>query len=128
MESDRRMASRIPVLRLAVGFGNSECERDLLPAIVEAGDVNVPQRCLSADQLLECVRAGRIDAVLAAEGLHRLTAGTLVDLARARMPLVLLTSNPEEPRWQGPSGLRLPFDTDPGTVHQALLAAIRGER
>lgn len=118
----------IPPLRVVVGLGDAERERDLLPALVGTGEMVALERCLSADQLLECVRRERVDACLIGEGLHRLTLGTLVDLARARMPLVLLSSNLDEPRWQGASGLLLPLDADHTTVLQALLAAIRGER
>jgi MinD-like ATPase involved in chromosome partitioning or flagellar assembly len=124
----RLMPQGSPALRVAVGLGDSERERDLLPALVETGEMVAVQRCLSADHLLECVRRERTDACLVAEGLHRLTFGALVDLARARMPLVLLTSTPDEPRWQGASGLILPLNADPTTVRQALLAAVRGER
>ncbi|MCC6498163.1 MAG: tyrosine-protein kinase family protein, partial [Propionibacteriaceae bacterium] len=118
----------LPALRIAVGLGDSDRERDLLPALVETDELVAVLRCLSADQLLECVRRDRPDACLVAEGLHRLTPGALVDLARVRMPLVLLTSNPDEGRWQGASGLILPLKADPTTVRQALLAAVRGER
>jgi Flp pilus assembly CpaE family ATPase len=122
------IAQAIPPIWIAVGLGDSEHERELLPALVESGEMVAVRRCLSADQLLECLRHERTDACLVAEGLHRLTLGALVDLARARMPLVLLTSNPDDPRWQHASGLILPLDADPATVRQALLAAVRGER
>ena len=124
---DRPVSSGIPALRLAVGLGDPERERDLLPALVESGAMVVVQRCLSADQLMECVRRERVDAVLVAEGLHRLTVSVLVELSHARISLVLLTSVPDEPRWQASSARCIPLDADPRTVHQMLLATIRGE-
>ena len=118
----------VPSLQLAVGLGDPERERDLLPALVEAGDLVVTERCLSGDQLLECVRRERIDVVLAAEGLHRLTLDGLADLGRARIPLVVLTSEPGNSRWRSVPGLILPLDADPTKVRQALLAAVRGDQ
>jgi len=115
-------------VRVAVGLGDPERERNLLPSLAETGELSVVQRCLSADQLLECVRRERVDACLLSEGVHRLTSPVLVELTRARMPLVLLVSDPDEPRWRSTSGLILPLEADPTTVHQSLLAATRGER
>jgi MinD-like ATPase involved in chromosome partitioning or flagellar assembly len=66
--------------------------------------------------------------VLLAEGLHRLTWSIVSDLGRSRMPFVLLTANPNEPRLRNAAGVILSPDDDPGKVHQAILAAIRGER
>jgi MinD-like ATPase involved in chromosome partitioning or flagellar assembly len=118
----------MPAIRLAVGLGDPERERDLIPTLVESGELVVVQRCLSAVQVFECVRQERIDAVVVAEGLHRLTGSVLADLARSRMPMVLLATDPDEPRWRGATGLIQSLDDDPNTVHQAILAAIRGER
>jgi hypothetical protein len=47
----------IPPIRLAVGLADAERERALLPPLMERGDFAVVDRCLAADQLLECVRA-----------------------------------------------------------------------
>jgi MinD-like ATPase involved in chromosome partitioning or flagellar assembly len=126
--SERLTPASIPALRLAVGLGDPELERDLIPMLVESGELVVERRCLSADQVLESIRHERIDAVVVAEGLHRLTGSVLTDLARSRMPLVLLTSNPDEPRWRGATGQILSITDDPRTVHRAVLSAIRGER
>jgi len=125
---DHRSVHAMSGLRVAVGLGDSERERDLLPSLVEAGELAVVQRCLSADQVLECVRRERVDACLLADGLHRLTPSVLAELNRARLPLVLLVSHPDEPRWRSASYLVLPLDADPTTVHQSLLVASRGER
>lgn len=126
--SERLTSATIPALRLAVGLGDPELERDLIPTLVESGELVVVQRCLSADQVLASIRHERIDAVVVAEGLHRLTGGVLTDLSRSRMPLVLLTANPDEPRWRGVTGQILSITDDPQTVHRAILTAIRGER
>jgi Flp pilus assembly CpaE family ATPase len=118
----------IPALRLAVGLGDPERERNLIPPLVESGEFVVVERCLSADQLLECVRRERIDAVVVSEGLHRLTGSVLADLARSRMAMVLLAAHPDEPRWRGLAGLILSLADDPTALHRAILAAVRGER
>lgn len=125
---DHRSMHDLSGLRVAVGLGDSERERDLLPSLVETGELTLVQRCLSADQVLECVRRERVDACLLAEGLHRLTPYVLAELTRARLPLVLLAHHPDEPRWRRASCLILPLDADSTTVHQSLLVAIRGER
>lgn len=115
-------------LRLAVGLGDPERERELLPDLTEAGEFIVAERCLAADQLLTAVRGGRVDAVLVAFDLHRLTSATLTELTRSRVPLILLAPHPGEPRWRTWPGIVLPLETDPGSIRQALEAAVRGER
>lgn len=118
-----------PPFRLAVGLGDPERERLLLPALGESGEFLVAERCLAADQLLACVQGGRVDAALVAFDLHRLTNGALAELARTRTPLVLLAPlvGGEEHR-QSFRGLVLPPDAPVDAVRQTLLAAIRGER
>jgi Flp pilus assembly CpaE family ATPase len=132
LNGTRRVSNHSPhvmsAARIAVGLGDPERERNLLPSLAETGDLSVVQRCLSADQLLECVRRERVDACLLAEGLHRLTPPVLVELTRARMPIVLLVSDPDEPRWRSASGLILLLDVDPTTVHQSLIFAIHGQQ
>lgn len=118
----------IPPLRLAVGLGDPERERELLPALGEAGDLVVAERCLAADQLLESAQTGRIDAILLASDLHRLSGGTLAELVRTRVPLVVLAPQPDEPRWQGLPAVVLPLGAGPETVREAIEAAVRGER
>jgi MinD-like ATPase involved in chromosome partitioning or flagellar assembly len=116
-----------PLLRLAVALGDPERERALLPALAETGDFVIAERCLAAEQLLACLEAGRVDAALVALGLHRLTEGALGDLARARVPVVLLASAPEGDLAAHYGGTVLPPESDPETVRLALLAALRGE-
>jgi len=115
-------------LRLAAGLGDPERERSLLSALVHSGAVVIAERCLSADELLDCVHTGQLDAVLAAVDLHRLSDGRLRELARARVPLVLLVFGVDDACWQSFPGVVLPIDADAETVGQALLAAVRGER
>lgn len=120
--------SLLPLFRLAVGLGDPERERLLLPSLGESGDFVVAERCLAADQLLASVESGRADAVLVAADLHRLTDGALTELAGTRVPLVLLTPLPDAERWQAFPGIVLPLEADPERARQALLAAIHGER
>jgi Mrp family chromosome partitioning ATPase len=113
---------------LAVGLGDAERERRLLPALGEGGDFAVAARCLSGDELLACVHADRVDAALVAADLHRLAEETLAELARAGVPLVLLVAGADDGRWEGFAGQLLPPDAAPDAVRRALLAAVRGER
>src|SRR5207248_10181102 len=117
-----------PLLRLAVGLGDPERERRLLPALTEAGDLGTVARCLAGDQLVELVQDRWADAVLVAFDLHRLTSTALAELAQTRVPLVLLAPDPDDPRWQTLSTITLPIDASPEMVRQALVAAVRGER
>src|ERR1700746_903702 len=91
-----RGRGRGPV-RLAVGIGDPERERQILPELDVAPEFIVVERCLSAETLLEAVLARRVDAVLVAYDLHRL-ARTLPELEASGIPRVLLVPDPEEPR------------------------------
>lgn len=113
-------------LRLAVGIGDPERERDVLPALDGSPDVVVAERCLSADALLEAVLARRVDAVLVAYDLHRL-GRSLAELEASGVPRVLLVPDPEEPRWQAVGGVVLPDTTPPTLILDAIHAAVRGE-
>lgn len=118
-----------PTLRLAVGVGDPERERALLPALDDAGDVLITDRCLSADELLAaCANGHQVDAVLLAFDLHRLGGDALDELQRSRVPLVLLAPDPDARRWQTFAGVVVPLDADAALVRQALDAARHGER
>jgi hypothetical protein len=92
-------------LRLAVGLGDPERERRLLPALDADEGLVVVRRCLAAEELLAAARSGRVDAVLVARDLVRLTEDALVDLARTRLPLVVLAAEPDRL-----PGIALPVD------------------
>jgi len=115
-------------LRLAVALGDSEREQRLLPILSTRDDVRVVERCLSADQLLEAVVAGRVDVALVAADLHRLGSGPLADLTASRLPMVLLVSDPRDTRWQAQPGVLLPLDAEPELVDRGIVAALRGDR
>ena len=115
-------------LRLAVGLGDAERERRLLPALAEGGEFAVAERCLSGDELLARVLGGRIDAVLVAADLHRLAEETLAELGRTGTPLVLLVARADDERWREVPGQLLAQDAGPDAVRLALRAALRGER
>jgi MinD-like ATPase involved in chromosome partitioning or flagellar assembly len=113
-------------IRLAIGIGDPERERELLPELDATPDVVVAERCLSVDTLLEAVLARRVDAVLVSYDLHRLGRG-LADLEASGVPRVLLVLDPEEPRWQRLGGIVLPSAVSPDVIREALQAAVRGE-
>lgn len=116
-----------PVVRVAVGIGDPERERRLLPSLAEAEDLRVVERCLSADQLLEIVGAARADVVLVAYDLHRLSSGSLADLDATGIPRVLLVPEMEDPRWQAAHGVVLPLEADGDLVRRGIDAALHGE-
>src|SRR5947209_12022265 len=87
---DRFVPEDAPPLRLAVGLGDPAREQAILPALGEAGDLVVAERCLAAEPLIARARAGQVDVVLVAFDLHRLGGTGLAELARTGVPLVLL--------------------------------------
>lgn len=117
-----------PPLRLAVGLGDPAREQAILPALGEAGDLVVAERCLAAEPLIACARAGQVDVVLVAFDLHRLGATGLDELVRTRVPLVLLAPPDVAERTELGAGAVLPLDADALAVRAALHAAARGER
>ncbi|HEV8636470.1 MAG TPA: hypothetical protein VG370_19790 [Chloroflexota bacterium] len=115
-----------PALRVAVALGDAGRELALLVALGEAGDMVVAERCLSAEQLLTCARAGRVDVLLVALDLHRLSASVLEELGRTGRPMVLLGAADAEGAHH--AAAVLPSAADMADVRGALLAAARGER
>jgi MinD-like ATPase involved in chromosome partitioning or flagellar assembly len=89
--------------------------------------VQITQRCLSAEEVLEAVERRAVDVVLAAFDLHRLGTLALAELESSRTPLVILAPDPAEPRWETLRGIVLPLDADADLVLRALHAAVRGE-
>ncbi|MFN8473860.1 MAG: cellulose synthase operon protein YhjQ/BcsQ [Anaerolineae bacterium] len=114
--------------RLAVGLGDPDRERALLPALRALGDFVVVERCLAADQLLACLQGRRADAAILAFDLHRLSQGVIADLRQTRVPLVTLAPDPNQERWRSLPGVVLPLDADAAMLERALTAALRGER
>ena len=123
-----RNAAIPPLVGLAVGLGDPEREQALLSALDGYEDIRVVERCLSADQLLSAVQQRGVDAVLVAGSLHRLTEARLNALSHERVPTVLLAADGDDPRWRSFSGIVLPQEASADLVHDALLAAVRGER
>jgi MinD-like ATPase involved in chromosome partitioning or flagellar assembly len=113
-------------VRLVVGLGDPERTARLLPGLCAAGDVALVEHCLTADRLLECVRAGRADAVLVAADLHRLGGERLEALARAEAAVVVLAPDPDAPRWRAFPTPVLPVGADPHLVRETLTAALHG--
>jgi len=112
----------IPPLRVAVGLGDPERERRLLPALSAGGSILVAERCLSADHLITCIEAGAVDVAVIADDLHRLTDDALAILAQSRIPLVVLAARPHDERWQAIASIALPLDAAPEAVQQATFA------
>ena len=53
-------------LRVALGLGDQELEQRVRPSLDAAEDVMVVAQCLAADQLLEAVDTGEVDALVVA--------------------------------------------------------------
>ena len=113
-------------IHLAVGLGDPERERRLLPALTASGALAIAERCLSGDQLLALDRAG-VDALLVAFDLHRLSGGILAELARSGLPLIVLAPDAGWPGGPDLPGTVLPLESDPDAVRRAIEAAVRGE-
>jgi Flp pilus assembly CpaE family ATPase len=111
-----------------VGLGDPERERSLLSALTEGGELVVVKRCLSADELVSYLPSGDVDLVLVADNLHRLSGDALAALTHTRLPLVVLATRPEDPRWAIGSWIVLPHDAPAHAIQAALLAAGKNER
>jgi len=116
----------MPPLRLVVGLGDQDREQQLLPPLQDAGTVTVVVRCLSADQLLQCVGNQVVDAALVAASLHRLADDLLTELLRSDLPLVVLVAPADAPAWRDTRATILPLDASPDVVRAALLATAQG--
>lgn len=114
-------------LPLAVGLGDTERERVLLPALEEDGSFVITNRSLAADELLAHLRQHHVAAVLVPFDLHRLNSTILRDLVQSGVPLVLLVPDPDDARWAGVPVV-LPLDQDAAAIRQALEDTVRGER
>lgn len=117
-----------PGLRVAIGLGDPERERTLLPWLTAGGAILIVERCLSADQLATCAETNAIDVIVLADDIHRLTDDALTRISQSRVPLVILTARPDDPRWNAIASNVLPLDANPDAVQQATLAARAGRR
>lgn len=109
-----------------MGLGDQELEQKLRPTLEAAEDLSIVAQCLSADQLLQHVEAGEVDALVVAWTLHRLTDALLDQLDRPGLTLVLLVADPADERWRRRTGPVLPVDAEPAEVHQAIVTARPG--
>jgi MinD superfamily P-loop ATPase len=115
-----------PGLRVALGLGDQELEQRFLPALEALEGLTIVAQCLAADQLLQLVGARRVDAIVVAWSLHRLTDALLDELDRPGVTLVLLVADPSEERWLRRSGQVLSIRSQPEDVYQAIRAARPG--
>jgi Flp pilus assembly CpaE family ATPase len=122
------MTFDLPRLRVALGLGDQELEQRLRPALDGFDDTMVVAQCLAADQLLDVVESGQVDALVVSSHLYRLTDAILAQLERRGLPLVLLASDPLDERWSARRDPTLGHDADAALIRQALTAARRGQR
>jgi MinD-like ATPase involved in chromosome partitioning or flagellar assembly len=115
-------------LRVALALGDQEREQRLRPALETDPDLLVVAQCLGADQLVEVVETQRLDGVIVACDVHRLTDATLRQLDRRGPPLVVLDRDPTAERWHELRGVVLPLDADASAVSNAVKSVRRGQR
>jgi Mrp family chromosome partitioning ATPase len=115
-------------VRVTVALGDTERERQLLPALAYRGEVAIAERCLSADELLESLEKHVPDVVLISTQLHRLDASSLARLSATRVPLLFLETAPGQPDRGLPATAILPAGTPPEVIVQQLLATASGAR
>jgi MinD superfamily P-loop ATPase len=117
-----------PGISVALGLGDQELEQRLRPSLESLDDLHVVAQCLAADQLLQFVSSRRVEALVVAWSLHRLTDAILDELDRPGVTLVLLVVDPSEERWRRRRGPVLALDAEPEAVHQAIVGARPGAR
>ena len=115
-------------LRVALGLGDQELEQRLRPALEAASDLRIIAQCLAADQLLELVQSQQVDVLVVAWTLHRLTEAVVEQLERPGVTLVMLVQDPAEERWMKRGGPVLRIDSEPDTIHEAVVASRPGGR
>ncbi len=115
-------------LRVALALGDQEREQRLRPALETDPELLVVAQCLAADQLVEVVETQRLDGVIVACDVHRLTEPILRQLDRRGPPLVVLDRDPTAERWQDLRGVVLPLDAEADAVASAVKSARRGQR
>lgn len=110
-------------LRLVTGLGDPQRERELLTALAEDGTIVVVQRCVAAEQLVAAVQEQSPDAALVAGELHRLGDETLIHLAHAGVPAVLLSAGASVERYRSLVASVLPPDAGVEEIRQAIRQA-----
>lgn len=119
--------SGFPHVRLAIGVGDPEREQALLPVLSGFDDIVITERCLTGNQLLDCIQRGTVDVALVAFDLHRLHQDVLSEVARNSTPVVLLVPEASDEHWQACQCVVLPITAGPESIRQAVIAAFRGE-
>jgi Mrp family chromosome partitioning ATPase len=112
-------------LRLVTGLGDPQRERALLGALCATGEFVVVRRCLAAEQLYEAVVQQAPDAALVDGTLHRLGQETLIHLAQAGVPVVVLASGDMTERYQAHAAGVLPADVEIEELRQAIGQLVR---
>ena len=113
--------------RLGVLISTHLYAQGLLPEL-QRSHFAVERHCLAAGQLHDAIESGDVDIALVSTGPRGLDHATLVTLAKRRLPLVVLDSQPHHQRWASFEGIVLRSDASPETVLRGLDAAMRGEQ
>jgi MinD-like ATPase involved in chromosome partitioning or flagellar assembly len=113
--------------RLAVLVGTHRSARVLMPGLQQSRFL-LTHHCLEAAQLHEAIDGGGVDVALVSTGPRGLDAAALRTLARRRVPLVVLDSQPQHHRWANFAGVVLSADASLDLTLSGLEAALRGER
>jgi len=113
--------------RLAVLISTHLYAQALLPEL-QRSHFALEHHCLAAPQLNDAIEAGSVDIALVSTGPRGLDYSTLTALAKRRVPLVVLDSQPHHQRWASFEGVVLPSDAATELVLRGLDAAVRGER
>ena len=112
--------------RLAVLISTHLYAQALLPEL-QRSHFAIERHCLAAAQLQDAIESGEVDIALVSTGPRGLDRATLVTLAKRRLPLVVLDSQPHHQRWAAFHGVVLRSDATPDVVLRGLDAAMRGE-
>ena len=115
-----------PLVRLAVGLGDTEREHRLLPALTQNHDLVVVHRALAAEDLLERARAGGVDLLLVAGDLHRLNGERQRELAGTGVPTVVLAAAADRERWRQAGAAVVDLEAGPAEVREAITAVLEG--
>ncbi|MDQ3702484.1 MAG: hypothetical protein M3442_16415, partial [Chloroflexota bacterium] len=118
-------------MRLAIALGDAAREQRVLPTLEAAEDdasaYVIEARCLTADELLDAVDGGRVDAAVVAIDLHRLSEEALTRLRQAGIPVVFVAPGEAGAHpWQSVDDV-VPLSSNADAVRRALDAAVGGK-
>jgi Flp pilus assembly CpaE family ATPase len=112
--------------RLVLLIGTHRYAQTLVPVLLQSRFA-LTHQCLEPAQLYDAIDAGCVDVALVSTGPRGLVVADLVNLARRRIPLVVLDSQPFDARWSAFPGVVLGAEAPVEVVLTGLDAALRGE-